>query len=77
MIRAYQLNLSVLSFASLFVGMFLVYSLVALNVASRRRELAILRSVGLPRDAFRSFSRRGCDPRIGGWLLAIPLVRSW
>jgi len=28
MISAYQLNLSVLSFVSLFVGMFLVYSLV-------------------------------------------------
>ncbi|MEJ2219207.1 MAG: ABC transporter permease, partial [Desulfobacterales bacterium] len=46
MIRAYQLNLSILSFASLFVGMFLVYSLVALNAASRRHELAILRSTG-------------------------------
>ena len=46
MIRAYQLNLSILSFASLFVGMFLVYSLVALNAASRRRELAVLRSTG-------------------------------
>jgi len=46
MIRAYQLNLSILSFASLFVGMFLVYSLVALNAASRRHELAVLRSTG-------------------------------
>ncbi|MFP4032981.1 MAG: ABC transporter permease, partial [Desulfococcaceae bacterium] len=33
MVRAYQLNLSVLSFVSLFTGMFLVYSLVALNAA--------------------------------------------
>jgi putative ABC transport system permease protein len=46
MISAYRLNLSVLSFVSLFVGMFLVYSLVALNAASRRKELAILRSTG-------------------------------
>lgn len=46
MISAYQLNLSVLSFVSLFVGMFLVYSLVALNAASRRKELAVLRSTG-------------------------------
>ncbi|MEJ2723373.1 MAG: ABC transporter permease, partial [Deltaproteobacteria bacterium] len=37
MIHAYQLNLSMLSFVSLFVGMFLVYSLVSLNAASRRR----------------------------------------
>ncbi|MEJ2038753.1 MAG: hypothetical protein P8X55_07440, partial [Desulfosarcinaceae bacterium] len=40
MIRAYQFSLTFLSFISLFVGMFLVYSLVALNAASRRRELA-------------------------------------
>ncbi len=46
LIRAYELNLSILSFASLFVGMFLVYSVVALNAASRRHELAILRATG-------------------------------
>jgi len=46
MIHAYQLNLSMLSFVSLFVGMFLVYSLVSLNAASRRRELSVLRSLG-------------------------------
>ena len=37
MIRAYQLNLSVLSFVSLFVGMFLVYSLISLHATSRRK----------------------------------------
>jgi len=53
MIHAYQLNLSMLSFVSLFVGMFLVYGLVSLNAASRRRELAILRSLGAsPRMMF-------------------------
>jgi len=74
MIRAYQLNLSVLSFASLFVGMFLVYSLVALNVASRRRELAILRSVGASsRNLFALFISEGALFGVCGWLLAIPL----
>jgi putative ABC transport system permease protein len=74
MIRAYQLNLSVLSFASLFVGMFLVYSLVALNVASRRRELAILRSLGAsPRTLFLLFLCEGVLFGVCGWLLAIPL----
>jgi putative ABC transport system permease protein len=74
MIRAYQLNLSVLSFASLFVGMFLVYSLVALNVASRRRELAVLRSLGAaPRTLFLLFLCEGLLFGIVGWLLAIPL----
>ncbi|MFO7707469.1 MAG: FtsX-like permease family protein [Desulfobacterales bacterium] len=74
LIRAYQLNLSVLSFASLFVGMFLVYSLVALNAASRRRELAILRALGAsPRLLFNLFLAEGALFGICGWLLAIPL----
>ncbi len=74
MIRAYQLNLSVLSFASLFVGMFLVYSLVALNVAARRRELAILRSVGASRRTlFLLFLTEGALFGVCGWLVAIPL----
>ena len=74
MIRAYQLNLSILSFASLFVGMFLVYSLVALNAASRRHELAILRSTGASaRHLFFIFLSEGAFLGITGWLLAIPL----
>ena len=73
MIRAYQLNLSVLSFVSLFVGMFLVYSLVALNAASRRHELAILRSIGgSSRLLFLLFLAEGAMFGIVGWLLAIP-----
>jgi len=74
MIRSYQLNLSVLSFASLFVGMFLVYSLVALNAASRRHELAILRATGAFRaHVFFIFMAEGAFFGIFGWLLAIPI----
>jgi putative ABC transport system permease protein len=74
MIRAYQLNLSILSFASLFVGMFLVYSLVALNAASRRHELAILRSTGASAyHIFFIFLAEGAFLGIIGWLAAIPL----
>lgn len=74
MIRAYQLNLSILSFASLFVGMFLVYSLVALNAASRRHELAVLRSTGAsPELLFVVFLAEGGLLGLGGWVLAIPL----
>ncbi|MGD2271724.1 MAG: FtsX-like permease family protein [Desulfobacterales bacterium] len=74
MIRAYQLNLSILSFASLFVGMFLVYSLVALNTASRRHELAVLRSTGASaRFLFSIFLAEGAIFGVAGWLLAIPL----
>ena len=74
MIRAYQLNLSILSFASLFVGMFLVYSLVALNAASRRHELAILRSTGASAyHIFFIFLAEGAFLGMAGWLAAIPL----
>ncbi len=74
MIRAYQLNLSILSFTSLFVGMFLVYSLVALNAASRRRELAVMRSLGAsPRMLFKLFLAEGALLGLAGWLAAVPL----
>ena len=74
LIRAYQLNLSVLSFVSLFVGMFLVYSLVALNAASRRREMAILRSIGAsPRLLFVLFLADGLFLGIIGWMVALPI----
>lgn len=74
MIRAYQLNLSILSFASLFVGMFLVYSLVALNASSRRHELAVLRSTGAsPNLLFILFLAEGAMLGIAGWVLAIPI----
>ncbi|MGD8301710.1 MAG: FtsX-like permease family protein, partial [Desulfobacterales bacterium] len=74
MIRAYQLNLSILSFASLFVGMFLVYSLVALNAASRRHELAVLRATGASAyHVFFIFLAEGAFMGVAGWLTAIPL----
>jgi putative ABC transport system permease protein len=77
MIRAYELNLSVLSFVSLFVGMFLVYSLISLHATSRRKELAILRSVGASaRMIFMLFIAEGCFFGVAGWVLAIPLSVS-
>ena len=74
MIGAYRLNLSVLSFVSLFVGMFLVYSLVALNAASRRNEIAILRSTGAPAMLiFLVFIGEGALFGLAGWLTAFPV----
>ncbi|MGA2027330.1 MAG: FtsX-like permease family protein [Syntrophobacteraceae bacterium] len=73
MIRAYQMNLSVLSFVSLFVGMFLVYSMISLHATSRRKELAILRSIGASsRLLFLLFIAEGCFFGIVGWALAVP-----
>jgi putative ABC transport system permease protein len=74
MIRAYQLNLSILSFASLFVGMFLVYSLVALNAASRRHELAVLRSTGASSNLL--FIKGGTPPSHHSLSISGPRPRS-
>ncbi len=74
MIRAYQLSLTFLSFISLFVGMFLVYSLVALNAAERRRELAVLRATGASRRMlFSLFIGEGALLGLCGWVLALPI----
>lgn len=74
LIRSYQLNLSVLSFVSLFVGMFLVYSLVALNATARHSEVAILRSIGAsPSLVFSLFLAEGVFLGLLGWMLALPL----
>jgi len=74
MIRAYQFSLTFLSFISLFVGMFLVYSLVALNAAARRRELAVLRSTGASaRTLFCLFVGEGAFIGLCGWMLALPI----
>ena len=74
MIRSYQLNLSVLSFVSLFVGMFLVFSLVSLHATSRRHELAVLLSLGAsPRLVFLLFIAEGAFFGAAGWVAAIPL----
>lgn len=74
MIRAYQLSLTFLSFISLFVSMFLVYSLVALNAAARRRELAVMRATGASgRLLFFLFVGEGAFIGLCGWMLALPI----
>lgn len=76
MIRAYRMNLTVLSFVSLFVGMFLVYSVVALNAASRTRELATLRALGAgKKTVFFLFLGEGIGIGFCGWLVSLPLSR--
>jgi putative ABC transport system permease protein len=47
MVSAFHLNLTALSFISLIVGMFLIYNAISISVIQRRREIGILRSIGL------------------------------
>jgi putative ABC transport system permease protein len=47
MTRAFRLNVSLLSVVALLVGLFLVYNTVSFAVLRRRREVGILRALGL------------------------------
>jgi len=47
MIRSYQLNLTALSFIALLVSMYLIYNTTSLSVARRRKELGVLRALGM------------------------------
>jgi putative ABC transport system permease protein len=74
MVKAYSMNLSALSFVSLFVGMFLVFSIVAVNAARRRHETAVLLSLGgESRTIFFMFLGEGAFFGLAGWLIGFPL----
>jgi putative ABC transport system permease protein len=50
MVSAFHLNLTALSLISLMVGMFLIYNATSVSVIQRRREIGILRSIGISRS---------------------------
>lgn len=50
MSRAYRVNLNMLALVALFTGAFLVFTTLALSVLRRRRELALLRVLGVTRS---------------------------
>ncbi len=49
MLTSFQLNLTALSAVGLLVGMFLVYNAVGFSVAQSRREIGMLRAIGMRR----------------------------
>lgn len=50
MTRAFSLNLSALSLLALMVGMFLVYNTISFSIVRRRKQIGILRAVGVTRQ---------------------------
>jgi putative ABC transport system permease protein len=48
-VAGFKLGLSLASFVSIFVGAFIVYNALAIAVAQRRREIGILRALGVRR----------------------------
>ncbi|MFQ5949618.1 MAG: FtsX-like permease family protein [Nitrospiria bacterium] len=49
MLFAFQLNLTALSAISLFVGLFLIYNTLLVSVVHRKKEIGILRALGVSR----------------------------
>jgi putative ABC transport system permease protein len=68
MLDSFQLNLFVLSLIALFVGAFVVYNTMAVSVIRQRRQIGILRGLGV--------SRRGILLLIGGEGATIGLLGS-
>ncbi|MBM4286089.1 MAG: ABC transporter permease [Deltaproteobacteria bacterium] len=74
LVASYRLNLSVLSAIALFVGMFLIYQSVTLSVVRRRREIGLLRTLGmLPRQVLLLFLAEGVVSGIVGGALGLLL----
>jgi putative ABC transport system permease protein len=49
MVRSFQVALQLQGMIAMFVGIFLIYNAVSVSIAQRRREIGILRSVGVTR----------------------------
>lgn len=72
MLRAFRLNLTALSAISLLVSLFLVYNAVSLSVLQRRRQIGILRSLGLTQGAVAGlFAAEGMALGLLGSLLGV------
>jgi putative ABC transport system permease protein len=74
LVSSYRLNLSVLSAIALFVGMFLIYQSVTLSVVRRRREIGLLRTLGMSRgQVLALFLAEGAVSGMLGGLLGLGL----
>jgi putative ABC transport system permease protein len=72
LVASYRLNLQVLSAIALFVGMFLIYQSVTLSVVRRRREIGLLRTLGLgPRQVLALFVAEGVFTGLVGGLVGL------
>lgn len=84
-VGGFELNLAAMSLLSLLVGMFLIYNTVSASVLRRRREIGILRSLGVRRGEVRALflgeamvlgGIGSCLGLAGGVLLARVLVHA-
>jgi putative ABC transport system permease protein len=80
MLRSFHVNLTALSLIALIVGMFLIYNSTTISVVQRRRELSILRALGVPqRHIFRLIMSEalviGILGAVGGVWIGVLLAR--
>lgn len=76
MLRAFRLNLRVLSYIAMIVGAFLIYNTIAVSVVRRRTEIGILRALGASRSAVRcAFLLEGALFGLAGSVAGIVLGR--
>jgi len=74
MLRSFRLNLTALSFLSVFVGMFLIYNTMMFAVIHRRKQLGILRCLGVtPRQVIFNTLIEACGLGVIGSLLGLGL----
>jgi len=74
MLRAFQVNLFALTGVALLVGMFLVYNTVLISILRRRRDVGVLKTVGVtPRQIFAAFLAEGLLFGLAGSALGIVL----
>ncbi len=60
MLRAFRVNLFALAGVALLVGMFLVYNTVLISILRRRRDVGIVKTLGVsPRQVFFAFLGEG------------------
>ncbi|MEK6527187.1 MAG: FtsX-like permease family protein [Nitrospirota bacterium] len=81
MVRAFQLNLTTLSAVGLLVGLLLVYNTVSFAVVQRRREIGILRAIGMSRGSISALflgeaALIGMIGGVGGSVLGVVLARG-
>jgi putative ABC transport system permease protein len=80
MVRAFQLNLATLSGVGLLVGLLLVYNTIAYSVVRHRREIGILRALGLSRPGIAMLfvgeaAAMGLAGGLGGSVFGVLLAR--
>jgi putative ABC transport system permease protein len=74
MLRSFRLNLVALSFLAVFVGMFLIYNTMMFAVIHRRKQIGVLRCVGVtPRQVIVTTLLEAFGLGVGGSILGLAL----